>query len=161
MCDKSFLEKWLPHLNWELFSNPLKVHLLCSPMQNSAQCWACSRYWVCICWLSEWITGAEEAEIICSLVRKGSLSIPFTVSSAQPLRISYHHTHTFMHTLLPSTLALAPRSTFFFMDSPEARALPNPFFPGTIWLFCFCNAARVVCQRALCEIGAYSFKPLY
>lgn len=130
----------------------------CAPMQNSAQCWACSKYLVCTCWLSEWIMGAEEAEIICL---RGLSIFPLLCpppSPSVPHIISHTHIHAHPLAIYPS-----PDTTehFFFMDSPEARALPNPFFPGTIWLFCFCNAARVVCQRALCKVGAYSFKPLY
>lgn len=118
-------------------------------MQDSAQCWACSRYLACTCWLSEWIIGAEEAEIICSLVLKGSLSIPFAVSSAQPLRTSHCHTHIHAHSL---AIYPSPGTTghFFFMDSPEARALPNRFFPGTIWLCSVSVMQPEECANELC-----------
>lgn len=79
-----------------------------------------------------------------------------------PASTSAPHTiaHTFNAHPRPSTLALAPvRATWvrFLYGRTQgwgpARSLLSRKHTARL---CFCNAARVLCQQALCEDGSYS-----
>lgn len=60
-----------------------------------------------ICWLSEWITGAEEVGLICSLVLMGLSVFPCCVLHPPPQDFAPSHTHS----RTPSSINRGPGTT--------------------------------------------------